>query len=137
MLQKFQKMSLKTDAQDGEDEERGEKTMQTKEAGKRKVVTYNQRFSEVGGLADAEKDLEMLQQIEKNRFTFRNGFKTTTVPFIEIEVEVRGGDTKNNEPGPQRHDKIIRRRKRGTKIAKRLKTENILQILIKTVGLTT
>lgn len=80
MLQKFQKMSLKTDAQNGEDEERGEKTMQTKEAGKRKVVTYNQRFSEVGGLADAEKDLEMLQQIEKNRFTFRNGFKTTTVP---------------------------------------------------------
>lgn len=83
MLQKFQKISLKTEAQDGEDEEveeRGEKTMQTKEAGKRKVVTYNQRISKVGGLADAEKDLEMLQQIEKNRFTFRNGFKTTTVP---------------------------------------------------------
>lgn len=54
--------------------------MQTKEAGKRKVVTYNQRISKVGGLADAEKDLEMLQQIEKNKFTFRNGFKTTTVP---------------------------------------------------------
>lgn len=83
MLQKFQKISLKTDAQDGEAEEaeeRGEKTMQTKEAGKRKVVTYNQRISKVGGLADAEKDLEMLQQIEKNKFTFRNGFKTTTVP---------------------------------------------------------
>lgn len=83
MLQKFQKISLKTDAQDGEDEEaeeRGEKTMQTKEAGKRKVVTYNQRISKVGELADAEKDLEILQQIEKNRFTFRNGFKTTTVP---------------------------------------------------------
>lgn len=80
MLQKFQKISLKTDAQNGEDEERGEKTMQTKEAGKKKVVTYNQRISKVGGLADAEKDLEMLQQIEKNRFTFRNGFKTTTVP---------------------------------------------------------
>lgn len=54
--------------------------MQTKEAGKRKVVTYNQRISKVGGLADAEKDLEMLQEIEKNKFTFRNGFKTTTVP---------------------------------------------------------
>lgn len=54
--------------------------MQTKEAGKKKVVTYNWRISKVGGLADAEKDLEMLQQIEKNRFTFRNGFKTTTVP---------------------------------------------------------
>lgn len=80
MLQKFQKISLKTDAQNGEDEERGEKTKQTKEAGKKKVVTYNQRISKVGGLADAEKDLEMLQQIEKNRFTFRNGFKTTTVP---------------------------------------------------------
>lgn len=80
MLQKFQKISLKTDAQNGEDEERGEKTMQTKKAGKKKVVTYNQRISKVGGLADAEKDLEMLQQIEKNRFTFRNGFKTTTVP---------------------------------------------------------
>lgn len=83
MLQKFRQISLKTDAQDGEDEEaegRGEKTMQTKEAGKRKVVTYNQRINKVGGLADAEKDLEMLQQIEKNWFTFRNGFKTTTVP---------------------------------------------------------
>lgn len=43
------------------------------------------------------------------------------LPCLEIEVEVRGGDTKNNEPGPQRHDKIKRRRKRGTKIAKRLK----------------
>lgn len=83
MLQKFRQISLKTDAQDGEDEEaeeRGEKTMQTKVAGKRKVITYNQRISKAGGLADAEKDLEMLQQIEKNRFTFRNGFKTTTVP---------------------------------------------------------
>lgn len=39
MLQKFQKISLKTDSQDGEDEEaeeREEKTMQTKEAGKKK-----------------------------------------------------------------------------------------------------
>lgn len=41
MLQNFQKISLKTDAEDEEAEERGEKTMQTKEAGKRKVVTYN------------------------------------------------------------------------------------------------
>lgn len=54
--------------------------MQTKETGKRKVVTYNLRISKAGGLADSEKDLEMLQQIEKNRFTFRNVFKTTTVP---------------------------------------------------------
>lgn len=28
------------------------------------------------------------------------------LPCLEIEVEVRGGDTKNNELGPQRHDKI-------------------------------
>lgn len=34
MLQNFQKISLKTDAEDEEAEERGEKTMQTKEAGK-------------------------------------------------------------------------------------------------------
>lgn len=54
--------------------------MQTKETGKRKVVTYNLRISKAGGLADSEKDLEMLQQIEINRFTFRNVFKTTTVP---------------------------------------------------------
>lgn len=54
--------------------------MQTKETGKRKVVTYNLRISKAGGLADSEKDLEMLQQIEKNRSTFRNVFKTTTVP---------------------------------------------------------
>lgn len=54
--------------------------MQTKETGKRKVVTYNLRISKAGGLADSEKDLEMLQQIEKNRFTFRNVFQTTTVP---------------------------------------------------------
>lgn len=54
--------------------------MQTKETGKRKVVTYNLRISKAGGLADSEKDLEMLQQIEKNRFIFRNVFKTTTVP---------------------------------------------------------
>lgn len=49
--------------------------MQTKETGKRKVVTYNLRISKAGGLADSEKDLEMLQQIDKNRFTFRNVFK--------------------------------------------------------------
>lgn len=50
------------------------------------------------------------------------------LPCLEIEVEVRGGDTKNNELGPQRHDKIKKkkRRIRGTRIAKRLRKENIL-----------
>lgn len=46
------------------------------------------------------------------------------LPCLEIEVEVRGGDTKNNEPGSQRHDKIKKKKKkriRGTRIAKRLK----------------
>lgn len=45
------------------------------------------------------------------------------LPCLEIEVEFRGGDTKNNEPGSQRHDKIKKkkRRIRGTRIAKRLK----------------
>lgn len=33
------------------------------------------------------------------------------LPCLEIEVEVRGGDTKNNEPGPQRHDKIKKKKK--------------------------
>lgn len=51
------------------------------------------------------------------------------LPCLEIEVEVRGGDTKNNEPGPQRHDKIKKRRKRGTKIAKKLmKRKHIVDI---------
>lgn len=53
------------------------------------------------------------------------------LPCLEIEVEVRGGDTKNNELGPQRHDKIKKKKKkkgriRGTRIAKRLRKENIL-----------
>lgn len=34
------------------------------------------------------------------------------LPCLEIEVEVRGGDTKNNELGPQRHDKIKKKRKK-------------------------
>lgn len=32
------------------------------------------------------------------------------LPCLEIEVEVRGGDTKNNEPGPQRHDKMKKKK---------------------------
>lgn len=100
--------------------------MQTKETGKRKVVTYNLRISKAGGLADSEKDLEMLQQIEKIGLLSEMSLKQ--LPCLEIEVEVRGGDTKNNEPGPQRHDKIKKkkRRIRGTRIAKRLRKENIL-----------
>lgn len=43
------------------------------------------------------------------------------LPCLEIEVKVRGGDTKNNEPGSQRHDKIKKKKRRGTRIAKRLK----------------
>lgn len=37
------------------------------------------------------------------------------LPCLEIEVEVRGGDTKNNEPGPQRHDKIKKKKKAHTR----------------------
>lgn len=49
------------------------------------------------------------------------------LPCLEIEVEVRGGDTKNNELDPQRHDKIKKKRCiRGTRIAKRLRKKNIL-----------
>lgn len=118
MLQKFQKRSLKTDAQEGEDEEAKE-TMQSKKAGKRKVVTYNLRISKAGGLADAEKIQKFCSRQRKIGLLSEMAFKQ--LPCLEIEVEVRGDTKKNNETGPQRHDKIKRRRKRGTKIEKRSK----------------
>lgn len=37
------------------------------------------------------------------------------LPCLEIEVEFRGGDTKNNEPGSQRHDKIKKKKKAHTR----------------------
>lgn len=42
------------------------------------------------------------------------------LPCLEIEVEVRGGDTKNNEPGPQRHDKIKKKKKARDKNCKKV-----------------
>lgn len=75
--------------------------MQTKETGKRKVVTYNLRISKAGGLADSEKDLEMLQQIEE----------------IQKIMNLAPKDT-------IRYKK--KRRIRGTRIAKRLRKENLL-----------
>lgn len=76
--------------------------MQTKETGKRKVVTYNLRISKAGGLADSEKDLEMLQQIE------------------EIQKIM------NLAPKDTIRYKKKKRRIRGTRIAKRLRKENLL-----------
>lgn len=50
---------------------------------------------------------------------------------LKSEEEIQ---KKNNETGPQRHDKIKRRRKRGTKIEKRSKKRKHRKYLIKTVG---
>lgn len=108
MLQKFQKISLKTDAQNGEDEERGEKTMQTKEAGKKKSSPT------ISESAKSE-DLRMLRKIQKccsrqRKIGLLSEMALKQLPCLEIEVEFRGGDTKNNEPGSQRHDKIKKKK---------------------------
>lgn len=132
MFAKLQKRSQKTDAWEGEDEEeeeRGEEKgrCKPKRPAKEKSSSTICETDKAEGLGDAEKDLEILQQKEKNRFTFRNGFKTTTVAKdrkVKSEEEIQ----KIMNLALQRHDKIKRRRKRGTKNAEKLekRKENIL-----------
>lgn len=96
---------------------------------KKKFSPNVSETAKAGGLGDAGKNVEMIQQKERNRFSFRNGIKTTTMAKdrkLKSEEEIR----QIMNLTLQRQDKIKRRRKRGTKNAEKLekREENILSV---------
>lgn len=133
MFAKLERRSKNTDAWEGEDEEgeeeRGEEKRRRKpqRQAKEKFSPNVSETAKAGGLGDAGKNVEMIQQKERNRFSFRNGIKTTTMAKdrkLKSEDEIR----QIMNLALQRQDKIKRRRKRGTKNAEKLekREENIL-----------
>lgn len=78
MFAKMEKRSQKTDAWEGEDEEgeeeRGEEKRRRKpqRQAKEKFSPNVSETAKAGGLGDAGKNVEMIQQKERNRFSFRN-----------------------------------------------------------------
>ncbi|XP_052712433.1 uncharacterized protein LOC128186638 [Crassostrea angulata] len=135
MFAKLERRSKNTDAWEGEDEEgeeeRGEEERRRKpqRQAKEKFSPNVSETAKAGGLGDAGKNVEMIQQKERNRFSFRNGIKTTTM--------AKDGKLKSEEEmkqimnmALQRQDKMKRRRKRGTKNAEKLekREENILSV---------
>nr|XP_034339468.1 DEAD-box ATP-dependent RNA helicase 42-like [Crassostrea gigas] len=128
MFAKLEKRSQKTDAWEGEDEEgeedRGQKKKrrQPKRPAIEKSPPNISETAKAGGLGDSEKDVEMFHIKEKNRFSFRNTCKTSTMAKdrkLKSEDEMK----KIMNTALQRQDKIKRRRKRGTKNAKRSVSE--------------
>lgn len=127
MFAKLEKRSQKTDAWEGEDEEveeRGEekRRRKPKRLAIEKSPPYISETARAGGLGDSEKDEEMFNQKEKNRFSFRNACKTRTMAKdrkLKSEEEIR----QIMNMALQRQDKIKRRRKRGANNAKRSVSE--------------
>nr|XP_034337069.1 uncharacterized protein LOC117692641 [Crassostrea gigas] len=78
MFAKLEKRSKNTDAWEGEDEEgeeeRGEEKRRRKpqRQAKEKFSPNVSETAKAGGLGDAGKNVEMIQQKERNRFSFRN-----------------------------------------------------------------
>uniref|UniRef100_K1Q776 Uncharacterized protein n=1 Tax=Magallana gigas TaxID=29159 RepID=K1Q776_MAGGI len=135
MFAKLEKRSKNTDAWEGEDEEgeeeRGEEKRRRKpqRQAKEKFSPNVSETAKAGGLGDAGKNVEMIQQKERNRFSFRNGIKTTTMAKdrkLKSEEEMK----QIMNLALQRQDKMKKRRKRGTKNAEKLekREENILSV---------
>uniref|UniRef100_A0A8W8K2L6 Uncharacterized protein n=2 Tax=Magallana gigas TaxID=29159 RepID=A0A8W8K2L6_MAGGI len=127
--------SKNTNAWEGEDEEgeeeRGEEKRRRKpqRQAKEKFSPNVSETAKAGGLGDAGKNVEMIQQKERNRFSFRNGIKTTTMAKdrkLKSEEEIR----QIMNMALQRQDKMKRKRKRGAKNFEKLekREENILSV---------